>query len=103
MLAKRISRQRAIDLINAGPKQPGQIFSVFVSQRNGQIKRMACRKSVTKGVTGRGAKYDPTKHGLLTVYKMAGAKSGFRSIATEGILQVQIDGQLYNVYDRPDK
>jgi hypothetical protein len=92
-----VTRKKAVELING--LDSGRIFSVLVKQRTGekQVKRMACRKKVKKGVTGKGAKYDPTKKGLITVYKMAGAKSGFRSVATEGLMQIIVDGDVYNV------
>lgn len=97
MSVHTVTRKRAVALING--LDTDRIFSVLVRQRTGdhKVKRMACRKGVTKGVTGRGAKYDPTKKNLITVYKMAGKGSGFRCIAIEGLIQVIIDGDVFQV------
>lgn len=56
----------------------GKIFFVEFLKKDGSVRRMTARRSVTKGVTGKGMAYSPLGKGLLTVYDMD--KGEFRQI-----------------------
>ncbi len=73
-----------------------QFFTVtFVKRSDGSIRKMNCRKGVSKGVTGEGRKYDPKSHGLVGVRDVQ-AKA-FRMIPLEGITAINITGRKYIV------
>jgi hypothetical protein len=56
----------------------GKIFFVEFLKKDGSVRRMTARRSVTKGVTGKGMSYNPLSRGLLTVFDMD--KGQFRQI-----------------------
>lgn len=97
-----MTRQQAIEFILASN---GRIVGVeFIKRSDGTIRRMQCRLGVTshlKGDLGSGPAYNAREHGLLTVFDMAPGK-GYRSIPTEGITQVSVNGTWTAVQDSPD-
>ena len=77
-------------------------------------RRMVARRGVTKGVTGEGAKFDPTTLGLITVHEFVtqpdttrgdrGRFAGggnlatqFRHVPIEGIEELRIGGETFRV------
>ncbi len=75
----------------------GRIFSVRFVKKDGSIRNMVCRKAVRKGVKGvregwnaRSAKGRP----LRTVFDMN--KAAFRTIPTDRILRVRVNGEVYS-------
>ena len=48
----------------------GRIFFVEFTKKDGSKRRMTCRRSVTKGLTGKGMSYRPLGKGLMTVFDM---------------------------------
>ncbi len=66
----------------------GKIARVtFVKRTDGTQRDMVCRTGVKKGVTGRGAAYDPESKGLVTVFDMQ--KQAFRTIPCENVIEVR--------------
>jgi hypothetical protein len=66
----------------------GKIAGVtFIKRSDGSLRHMLCRTGVRKGVTGRGAAYDPASKGLLTVFDME--KEAFRTIPAENVVEVR--------------
>jgi hypothetical protein len=88
-------------------QKDGSIFTVkFIKRGDGSLRTMNCRKGVSKGVTGKGMAYDPSKKNLVPVYDMQKAKElkktdspekAFRMISIEGIREMTIKGQTYIV------
>src|SRR5271170_314006 len=82
----------------------GRIFSVqFIKRTDNALRPMACRRGVTKGVTGVGMKFDPAEYALAVVYDMNKVKNpeqpqdkgAFRMINLETILSVKLHGLTY--------
>lgn len=48
----------------------GKIFFVEFKKKDGSFRRMTCRRSVKKNLTGKGMAYKPLDKGLMTVYDM---------------------------------
>jgi hypothetical protein len=48
----------------------GRIFFVEFTKKDGSKRRMTCRRSVAKGLTGKGMAYRPLGKGLMTVFDM---------------------------------
>jgi hypothetical protein len=73
----------------------GKIAAVtFIKRTNGEERRMICRTGVKKGVTGRGAAYDPNTKNLLTVYDME--KQAFRTIPAENVVEIHARKQTHS-------
>ena len=71
------------------------IFSVTFIKKDGSVRDMVCRRGVHKGVTGAGMNYDPSAHGLVTVFDMQ--KNAFRMINLNTIQRIKCNGQEYTV------
>ena len=66
----------------------GKIARVtFIKRSDGSERKMICRTGVKKGLTGRGAAYDPESKNLLTVFDME--KGAYRTIPCENVIEVQ--------------
>lgn len=63
----------------------------FIKRSNGKERKMVFRLGVTKGLTGKGARYDAAKKGLLTVYDVQA--KGWRSVPLDAVLSVRSKGQ----------
>lgn len=73
----------------------GKICYAVFYKKGGEIRRMAFRTGVTKGVTGAGQAYEPEKYNLLTVFDMK--KDAFRMINLEGLITLKINGTVFTV------
>ena len=83
-----MTRDQAIELIN---NSKGRIFAVkFVKRSTGELRLMSCRTGVHNYLKGGMAAYDPAEKALISVFDMH--KRGYRSIPTEGISQLKVDG-----------
>jgi len=82
-------------------KTNGQIFSAVFIKKNGEKRKMVCRRNVRKYVTGKGLSYNPEKRGLVTVYDMQKCKTdpkrAYRNINLETLEQLKIKGKKYIV------
>jgi hypothetical protein len=67
-----------------------KIFSVNYTKVNGEISKMTARFSVTKGVTGKGLKYDATARNNASVFNMH--KKAFRTLKVDNIVSIKFNG-----------
>lgn len=73
----------------------GKIFFVEFIKKDGSIRRMTARRSVTKGVTGKGMAYRPLGKGLLTVFDMDNKE--FRMVNLLKVTKFSVNGEKYLV------
>lgn len=90
---KYVTRQELIKKIH---ETNGAIFSVLFlkSRSTNEPRRMNCMLNVKKHLTGTGKAASPAAK-VITVYDLA--NKGYRSIAHEGLIQAQINGEVYEV------
>ena len=67
--------------------------AVFVKM-DGTVRKMNFRRHVTKGVNGRGLKYNPSKVGNMIVYDMGA--DGFRTIKLDNVQSLKVNGVTHN-------
>lgn len=94
-----VTRNELISKIQA---TNGAIFSVLFlkSRSTNEPRRMNCMLNVKKHITGTG-KAAPASAKVITVYDLA--NRGYRSIAHEGLIQAQINGEVYEVRELVSK
>ena len=97
-MAQTITVQEAVERIrDAG----GRLFSVVFTKKDGSERSMVCRRSVKKGVTGKGLKFDPSARGLLPVFDMnkptPDGQGAFRMITLDGLRRLRVNGQTFKV------
>ena len=73
----------------------GRIFSVKFAKTDGSERKMVCRKGVRKGLTGKGARYNPIERGLITVYDVQ--KGGYRMINFDTLQEFKMGGVSYKI------
>ena len=73
----------------------GRIFSVKFTKTDGSERKMVCRKGVTKGITGKGARYNAIERGLITVYDVQ--KGGYRMINFDTLEEFKMGGVSYKI------
>ena len=79
------------DIINASG---GHICSVIFVKMDGTVRKMNFRRHVTKGVNGRGLKYNPSSVGNMVVYDMGA--DGFRTIKLDNVQSLKVNGVTHN-------
>ena len=79
------------DIINASGNH---IASVIFVKMDGTVRKMNFRRHVTKGVNGRGLKYNPSSVGNMVVYDMGA--DGFRTIKLDNVQSLKVNGKSYN-------
>ena len=79
------------DIINASG---GHICSVIFLKMDGTIRKMNFRRHVTKGVNGKGLRYNPSSVGNMIVYDMGA--DGFRTIKLDNVQSLKVNGKSYN-------
>ena len=84
-------------LLEAIRKTEGKFFSIIFIKKNGELREMTARTGVTKGVNGKGLKFDPIARGLLPVYDAA--NDGYRMINLETVKAIKIKSNQYVVVD----
>lgn len=96
---KFVTREQMIQKIKA---TNGQIMSILYrsARSDNHVRRLNCQTNVKKYLTGRG-KAAPESAKLITVYDLA--NKGYRSIAHEGIIQAQINGEVFEVRELVEK
>jgi len=76
----------------------GTIFGVvFIKRSTGELREMNCRMNVKKYLKGGPPAYNPSEHNLLWVFDVQ--KMGYRSIALEGVQNIRLRGQEYEIAD----
>ena len=83
------------EILNIINKSEGKIFSAIFLKKDGTVRRMRCRLSVKKGVTGKGMAYNPIKRGLLPVFDMD--KNAFRMININTLTSLKVNGEKYEL------
>jgi WYL_2, Sm-like SH3 beta-barrel fold len=87
-----ISRQIApLRLIDEAAS--GKIFFVEFTKKDGTTRRMTARRSVKKGVKGKGMYYRPLGKGLLSVFDMD--KAEFRLINLLNVTKFSANGKQF--------
>jgi len=66
---EQIARTRGV-LTILDETSNGKIFYVEFIKKDGSLRKMTARRSVKKGVNGKGMGYRPLQKGLMTVYDM---------------------------------
>ena len=87
---KTITKGEALSLIL---KSNGKVFSAVFTKKDGSDRHINCRLGVSKGVTGKGLKFDPKQYNLLNVYDMQ--SKGHKFINIETLRSVQIEKTVY--------
>jgi len=80
---KMISKKEAKHLLTKMQKD-NRMFSLEFLKKDGTKRVMLARFNVTKGLTGKGAKYNGEDYNLMSVYDMN--KSAYRSVQLERLL-----------------
>ena len=88
----KIDRDKVMGLIDSNK---GKIFTTIFIKKNGDVRKMICRTSVSKGVTGKGMAYSPKNRGLRIVYDMR--ERAFKMINIETMSNINIGGIKYDV------
>lgn len=92
-----ITPDKAVELILASH---GHWLTVtFKKRTTGEMRTMNCRLGVTKHLKGGDPAYDARAKGLICVYDVDA--KGYRSISTESITTLVIDGRTYIVTSAP--
>jgi len=72
----------------------GNIASVVFVKMDGTVRKMNFRRKVTKGVNGKGLKYNPSSVGNMVVYDMG--VDGFRTLKLDNVQSLKVNGKSYN-------
>lgn len=74
----------------------GRFFSIrFIKRTDGTVREMLCRYGVQSHKRGGESAYDFKEHKLVCVFDVH--KNGYRSIPIEGMLDITINGVIYEV------
>ena len=71
----------------------GKIFSAVFMKKDGEKRKIVCRRGVSKHVTGKGLKFNPESRELIGVYDMH--KKAYRFINIKTLEKIKIDGEEY--------
>jgi hypothetical protein len=89
-----ITKQQAKEMVENHNSE--QIFTVvFIKRSTGELRKMNCRKGVTKYLTGGEIKYNPKDKNLIVVFDMQ--KKAYRMIALENIRTINMNNSQYEV------
>ena len=76
-------------------KTNGKIFSAVFTKKDGEKRKMVCRRGVAKYVKGVGLKFKPEDRGLIGVFDMH--KKAYRFINVTTLEQIKIKGITYKI------
>ena len=76
-------------------KTNGKIFSAVFTKKDGEKRKMVCRRGVSKYVTGKGLGFNPATHDLIGVFDMQ--KKSYRFINTNTLEQITVQGKTYTI------
>ena len=74
-------------------KTNGKIFSAVFRKKDGEKRKMICRRSVSKYVKGVGLKFKPEERDLIGVFDMH--KVAYRFINANTLEQIKVRGETY--------
>jgi len=92
---KIIDRQTAKQYIY---KTNGKIFSAVFTKKDGEKRKMVCRRGVAKYVKGIGLKFKPEERDLIGVFDMH--KTAYRFINIKTLEQIKVKGITYRVKEK---
>ena len=98
MKKKERKRMKTIDRDTAKQyiyETNGKIFSAVFVKKDGEKRKMICRRGVAKYVKGVGLKFKPEERNLIGVFDMH--KKAYRFINTKTLEQIKVKGKTYNV------
>jgi hypothetical protein len=72
-----------------------RMFSLQFIKKDGTKRVMLARFNVSKGLTGKGAKYNAEDYNLMTVFDMN--KNAYRSVPLDRLLWLRTKGKRYYV------
>lgn len=88
-----VTRAEALAFIDG---RNGRIFAIkFIKRTTGKVREMVCRQGVKSHLMGGSPAYDFASKGLIVVFDMQ--KVAYRSIGTESIINIEIDGEWHTV------
>ena len=76
-------------------KTNGKIFSAVFRKKDGEKRKMVCRRSVSKYVKGVGLKFKPEERDLIAVFDMH--KVAYRFINANTLEQIKVGGITYKI------
>ena len=76
-------------------KTNGKIFSAVFRKKDGEKRKMICRRGVAKYVKAVGLKFKPEERDLIGVFDMH--KVAYRFINANTLEQIKVGGINYNV------
>ena len=89
-----ITKKEAKHLLNT-MRNDNRMFSLEFIKKDGTKRIMLARFNVTKGLTGKGQRYNPADYDLINVYDMN--KSAYRSVPLNRLLWLRTKGKRYYV------
>ena len=95
IIDKTIDRQTAKQYIY---KTNGKIFSAVFTKKDGEKRKMVCRRGVAKYVKGIGLKFKPEERDLIGVFDMQ--KVAYRFINIKTLEQIKVKGITYRVREK---
>ena len=94
-MMKTIDRDTAKQYIY---KTNGKIFSAVFTKKDGEKRKMVCRRSVAKYVKGVGLRFKPEERDLIGVFDMH--KKAYRFINAKTLEQIKIKGVTYQINNK---
>ena len=91
---KMITKKQAKHLLQKMQKD-NRMFSLQFIKKDGTKRVMLARFNVSKGLTGKGAKYNAEDYNLMTVFDIN--KSAYRSVPLDRLLWLRTKGKRYYV------
>ena len=76
-------------------KTNGKIFSAVFTKKDGEKRKMVCRRGVSKYVSGVGLKFKPEERSLIGVFDMH--KRAYRFINLETLEKIKVSGTEYEI------
>ena len=73
----------------------GKIFSAVFTKKDGEKRKIICRRGVSKYVTGKGLGFNPGSRDLVGVFDMQ--KRAYRFINTNTLEQITVQGKTYTI------
>ena len=81
------------DIIN---QSGGHICSVIFVKMDGTVRKMNFRRKVSKGVNGKGLKYNPSSVGNMIVWEMkSDGKKCWKTIKLKNVMSLNANGKSY--------
>ena len=79
-------------------KTNGKIFSAVFTKKDGEKRKMICRRGVAKYVKGIGLKFKPEEKELIGVFDMH--KKAYRFINVKTLEQIKVRGTTYIIKEK---